>query len=128
MSGSLNASCPASCSSLRVRLFLDIAVRNQNINHGKTYLPRWSMVELIFGQPTSWGKTNSILGSSSIFNQLLASISSEWIAPPKIRSNDMFKSMFCQEKSLPNRFSLCPIFLISKKSFKITKNFRIIWN
>ena len=48
MSGSLNASCPAgfrSCSSLRVRLFLDIVVQNQNINHGETYLPRSSMVK-----------------------------------------------------------------------------------
>ena len=48
MSGSLNASCPAgfrSCSSLRVRLFLDIVVQNQNINHGETYLPRSSTVK-----------------------------------------------------------------------------------
>ena len=48
MSGSLNASCPAdfrSGSSLRVRLFLDIVVQNQNINHGETYLPRSSTVK-----------------------------------------------------------------------------------
>ena len=47
-----------------------------------------------------------------------------WIqAPPKIRRNDMFKSMLSQHLTLSNRFSLFPLFSISKKSFKITRTF-----
>ena len=40
----------------------------------------------------------------------------------------MFKSMLSQHLSLPNRFSPCPTFLISKKSFKMTKNFEFYGN
>ena len=40
----------------------------------------------------------------------------------------MFKSILSQLSSLPNRFSPGPTFPISKKSFKITKNFEFYGN
>ena len=97
------------------------------------------MVKLNFLQSTSslmTEKTNLVvLGSSSLAStSCLKAVSFvKWKAPFKILSNDMFKSMLSQHLSLPNRFSPCPTFLISKKLFKWPKisNFmeiKPLWN